>query len=224
MSAPRRTALVGAVAVLATLGCAGSASAHIQLNPTVVAPEDPVEFTVVVPSERPAHTTKVDLKLPDGVIPFAYGETPGWKRTTVEAANGSIDRVVWTGKLAKDGYGRFTFLAGTPAKTGTLTWKALQTYDDGTVARWIGTPDSESPAPVTRVVADAPRQNAGGEGTEAAAAPSAAGSSADAAAPTTLAAATDGDGDDWVGRGLGIAALLIALAAVAIAVRRPRRD
>ncbi|MEV4423726.1 DUF1775 domain-containing protein [Patulibacter sp. NPDC049589] len=221
--ARRRTALVTGAAVLATLGCAGTAGAHIQLTPSTVAPNDPVEFTVIVPSERPAHTTRVDLKLPPGVIPFAYGETPGWKRRLITASNGAIERVVWTGKLAEDGYARFTFLAGTPEKPATLTWKALQTYDDGTIARWIGSPDSDSPAPVTKVIAGAPRQNAGGEGesgTETAATAPDTGTPSTPDAPSTAVASAGDDGTDWLARGLGIAAVLIALAGAALAVRR----
>jgi uncharacterized protein YcnI len=232
MSRPRRTALPAVAAVLATLGWTGTAAAHVQLQPSVVAPEDPVEFTVLVPSERPAHTTKVDLKLPPGVLPFAYGETPGWKRRLVEADDGAIERVVWTGKLAKDGYARFTFLAGTPEKPTTLTWKALQTYDDGTVARWIGTPESESPAPVTKVVAGAPRQNAGGEGGGDAGGGAGDGAGggggpsagAGAAAPaTSVAASSDGDGTDGLARGLGIAAVVLGLVGVGLAARRRTR-
>jgi uncharacterized protein YcnI len=221
MSRARRSGLAATAAVLVTLGWTGTAAAHVQVRPSVVAPNDPVEFTVVVPSERSAHTTKVDLKLPAGVIPFAYGDTPGWKRRLITASNGAVERVVWTGRLAKDGYARFTFLAGTPEKPTTLTWKALQTYDDGTVARWIGSPDAESPAPVTKVLANAPRQNAGGEGGEASeAGTTEATTSAPvaAAAPATAAA----DDTDWVARGLGIAAVLVALAGTAFAVRAAR--
>lgn len=223
----RRAGLTATVALLATLGCAGAADAHIQLTPSTVAPNDPVEFTVIVPSERPAHTTKVDLKLPAGVIPFAYGDAPGWKRRLITTPNGAVERVVWTGRLAKDGYARFTFLAGTPEKPTTLTWKALQTYDDGTVARWIGSPDSDSPAPVTKVLADAPRQNAGGEGEEspASGATSAGGTSPSVGSAATTGAtpvaAADDDHTDWVARGLSIAAVLLGVAGVAIAVRRP---
>lgn len=215
---PGRRGPLAAATVLATLGCTGTAEAHVQLSPTVVAPGDPVEFTVVVPSERPAHTTKVDLKLPPGVIPFAYGETPGWKRELITASNGAIERVVWTGRLAEDGYARFSFLAGTPERPTTLTWKALQTYDDGTVARWIGSPESESPAPVTRVVADAPRQNAGGEGEAA----DPAATSTPAAEPAEATTTAGADGGDGLARGLGVAAVVLALVGVALAVRRPR--
>ncbi len=220
MSRARRHGLAATATVLVTLGWTGTAAAHVQVRPSVVAPNDPVEFTVVVPGERPAHTTKVDLKLPAGVIPFAYGDTPGWKRRLITASNGAVERVVWTGRLAKDGYARFTFLAGTPEKPTTLTWKALQTYDDGTVARWIGSPDAESPAPVTKVLADAPRQNAGGEGAEAGATEAA--TSAPAAGAVAPTAAAKADDTDWVARGLGIAAVLVALAGAALALRAAR--
>jgi len=211
----RRTArrLVGVGAAGILLAAPAGAQAHVQLRPTTVAPGDPVEFTVLVPSERPAHTTKVDLKLPAGVLPFAYGDAPGWRRRLVTAANGAVERIVWTGRLAEDGYARFTFLATTPERPTTLTWKALQTYDDGTVARWIGAPDAESPAPVTRVVAGHQRENAGGEGDSAAA-------GADAGSASVAADASD-DGPDWVARGIAIAALVVA--AVAAARLRRRR-
>ena len=141
-----------------------AAQAHIQVTPTVVAPDDPVKFTVLVPGEKTAQTTRVALKMPAGLLPFSYEDPPGWKRTLVKASNGGVDQVVWTGRLAADGFVEFSFLAGTPEKPGSLTWKALQTYSDGSVVRWIGAPDSEQPAPVTQVVGGAPKQNAGGEG------------------------------------------------------------
>jgi hypothetical protein len=92
-----------------------------------------------------------------------------------------------------------------PDRPGTLRWRALQTYADGAVVRWIGTPDSEHPAPVTRIVEGAAEQNAGGEGAQ--------GGAAVAEVPLTsrtAPSASDGDTDgaDWVARGLGIAALV----------------
>ena len=51
-------------------------------------------------------------------------------------------------------------------KPGTaLTFKALQTYDNGDIVRWIGAPDADTPAPqVTLTAADRQRRDdAGGE-------------------------------------------------------------
>jgi periplasmic copper chaperone A len=41
-----------------------------------------------------------------------------------------------------------------PDKAGTtLTFKAIQAYDNGKVTRWIGPPDAEEPAPQVEVTA-----------------------------------------------------------------------
>jgi uncharacterized protein YcnI len=220
-----RATIVGGIAVVATTVAAGSASAHVQVTPAVVAPGDPVEFTVLVPGERDTGTTKVDLKLPPGLIPFSFADVPGWKRRIVRAADGSAERIVWTGRAAPDGLLRFVFLAGTPEQPTTMEWKALQTYAGGYVARWIGAPDTDYPAAVTEVRVDAPRRNAGGEGatgSDGAAAPGSdagdaevrdAGATGTAGVDRPSETATTGGDADWVARGLGIAALVVGLAA-----------
>lgn len=152
-------AVFGATALVA----AAPAQAHIQVLPTEVAPADPVLFTILVPGETASGTSKVEMKVPAEVYPFAFEETPGWKRKLVEKPNGLIDRIVWTGKATPDGLVRFTFLAGTPENPGPIRWAAIQTYANGQEARWIGAPDSENPAPITVVSESAPRMNAGGE-------------------------------------------------------------
>jgi uncharacterized protein YcnI len=208
---------------------AGAASAHIQVSPTVAAPGDSVKFTVLVPGETGQETTKIELQIPKGVLVFSFGETPGWERQVVEAADASVGSVVWTGRLAADGFAEFSFLAATPDQPGTLKWSAVQTYADGEVVRWIGEPGSEEPAAVTELAADAPRQNAGGEGDEAtggegggAAETTATEPSEPEAAPEPTAAAAEDDsgGTDWLARGLGLLALAAGIVAIAVAVRR----
>jgi uncharacterized protein YcnI len=200
-------------AVAAILLAPATALAHIQVTPALVAPNDPVKFTVTVPGESDAETTKVELKLPSGLLPFSYSETPGWKRQLIMASNGAVDRVVWTGRIPHDGFVEFSFLAGTPEQAGELQFKALQTYSDGKVVRWIGAPESDQPAPVVKVQTGAPRQNAGGE------------SASDTPAPAPTAAATPSPADDESDRdplalALGGAGLLFGLAALAISLRR----
>ena len=137
------------------------------MTPAQAAPGDPVVFEVLVPGETDAHTTEVSLQIPEDVLPFSFEDVPGWRRTVENADDGSIAVVRWRGRLATDGFVRFGFLASTPEQEGELVWKAVQRYDDGEEAAWIGPPDSDNPAPVTRVSADAARVNAGGEGSEA---------------------------------------------------------
>jgi len=189
-----------------------AADAHVQIAPTVVAPNDPVKFTVLVPGERESETTKVDVKMPAELLPFSYEETPGWKRTLVKASNGGVDQIVWTGRLPRDGFVEFSFLAGTPPHTGEMAFKALQTYSDGTVVRWIGNPESEYPAPVVHVVAGATRENAGGEGHNPTAATSSSRSTPSAKSGST----------DWAARIVAIVAIA-AICVLAIEMRRLQR-
>jgi len=225
-----------------------AASAHVQVTPAQVAPGDAATFTVLVPNERDVPTTRVALQIPDGVIPFAFEETPGWERTEQQAADGSLESVTWTGSLPVGSFVRFAFLASSPEAEGTLTFPAVQTYEDGQEAAWIGPPDSDQPAPTVEVTSAAPSANAGGEGgEEAGGAATAPQTTVDDPATTETAAttATDessvagpadqpvsvvvDDSDEgtpaaaWVGVGLGAVALVAALAALAIALRgRPR--
>ena len=64
-----------------------------------------------------------------------------------------VSRMIWTAESDKDGIRPGQFLdfpisVQIPGEAGdTLTFKALQTYDNGEVVRWIGAPESEEPAP-----------------------------------------------------------------------------
>jgi uncharacterized protein YcnI len=202
------------------LATAAPAAAHVQVTPAEVAPSDPVKFELLVPGETDAHTVEVALQIPKGVLPFSFEDQPGWRRTMEQAADGSVGVVRWRGRLATDGFVRFAFLAATPDREGELVWKAVQRYDDGEEAAWIGPPDSDNPAAVTTVSASAPRQNAGGEGSEPA------GGEPDAepapAAPAAAAAGDDGGTSGTLGLVFGAAGLVLGAAALAVALRRRR--
>lgn len=192
----RRLGVALAAAGLGGLVAAAAAPAHVQVLPSRVAPSDPVLFTVLVPNESDTPTTTVELRFPDGIVPFSFEPVAGWERTERRAANGALQGVVWRGSLPVGSFVRFTFLAATPERPGELRWRALQTYADGTVVRWIGQPGSDEPAAVTVVAADAPRQNAGGEGAaeeppaETGPAPSETDAPPEPAPPTTTGAET----------------------------------
>jgi uncharacterized protein len=66
-----------------------------------------------------------------------------------------VSQVTWTGgKIAPGEFQDFPVSLQIPDKPGTtLTFKAVQTYDNGKVVRWIGPPDSEEPAPQVKVTA-----------------------------------------------------------------------
>jgi len=207
------------VALVAAGVFPAAAQAHIQVTPSTVAPGDAAKFTVLVPGERDSETVKVELQMPKGLLPFSYADPAGWKRSLVKAGDGSVERVVWTGRAPSDGFTEFAFLAGTPDKPGELEFKALQTYADGTVVRWIGAPDSDNPAAVVKVEASAAKQNAGGESGDGGTPP--APSLADAepgqgTAPQPFVA----DDNDTLPLILGAAGLALGLIALIVALRR----
>jgi uncharacterized protein YcnI len=212
-----------AVAAALLAVAAPAADAHVQVRPKEAAPDDPVLWTVLVPSEREAGTRQVELAVPKDVIPFSFEDQPGWTRRNRMNPDGSIKSIVWRGRTPGDGLATFRFLASTPEREGDIRWAALQTYNDGRIVRWIGDPASENPASVTTVTRTAARENAGGEG--AAGEGDAAAASAPASGANDAARAGDeaSDSTDWLARGLGIAALVVALSVAVVALRRRPR-
>jgi uncharacterized protein YcnI len=203
-----------AVALGALALAAAPASAHIQVRPTVAAPGDPVLFELIVPNEKDAKTVEVTLQVPKDVLPFSFEEPAGWTRTMKLNPDESIDTVTYKGKLAQDGFAQFSFLASTPEQEGEIVWKALQRYDDGSTVRWIGAPDSDNPAAVTKITKAAARENAGGEGANAAPTATATSSETSVSAQPAAAATTGDDGDSPLPLILSIAALVLAGAAL----------
>ena len=217
----RRALLVAAAVALVA---APAASAHVQVRPALAAPGDPVLFQVIVPNEKDAKTVEVTLQIPKDVLPFSFEEPEGWTRENQEGSDGSLESVTWKGELAEDGFARFSFLASTPEQEGEIVWKALQTYDDGSVSRWIGAPDSDNPAAVTTISDDAPRENAGGEGGEAESETPAAEATTQGEQPlatnTTPASAPVEDDDSPLPIILSVVALVLAAGALILQLVR----
>ena len=235
----RRSILAAAAAAL--LLAPTAAQAHVTLQPDTAPAGGFTRLDVRVPNERDdAGTTKVDVQLPPGFIAASYEPVPGWKvKVTRSKAEEPIDtgeglksdtqvsRITWTGD-GKQGIvqpGEFQdfglSLKMPEGKAGEkLAFKALQTYDDGQVVRWIGPEDADEPAPVVTLEAGSA---GGGHGAPAA---GAAGGSdqqaAPASAPAPAASSDDDGGTDTlaiVGVVLGALALIAALGALAAARR-----
>jgi len=236
-----RRSILAATAALALLAPA-AAQAHVTLQPDTAQAGGYTRLDVRVPNERDdAGTTKVDVQLPPGFLSASYEPVPGWdvEVTTrkaeqpIDAGEGlksdtEVDRITWTGRgdQGRIGPGEFqdfgVSLKMPDGEAGeALTFKALQTYEDGEVVRWIGPEDADEPAPVVTLTAAG---EGGGHG-----APAAAGGAApqqpSASAPT--AAATDDGGTDTlsiVAVVLAALALLAALGALAGARRKAAPD
>jgi uncharacterized protein len=163
-----------AIVTLALLLAAPAvAQAHVTLQPDEIPAGGFARLDVRVPSERDdASTVKVEVKFPPGFEFVSTEPMPGWttKVTKVRLAKpitndegeqvaDRVDTITWTGdgKQGKIGPGQFQdfgLSVGVPDEAGTsLTFKALQTYDDGKVVRWIGPPKAEEPAPQVKLLA-----------------------------------------------------------------------
>jgi periplasmic copper chaperone A len=152
-----------ACAVAAAFALASPAFAHVTVHPNALPSGGFTVINVRVPNERPkAATTRVDVKFPSGFIFLSYARVPGWstkvlyrklaKPVTVfgEKFTQEVDRVVWSGgRIAPGQFAELPLSVAMPgAPSGTvLTFKAVQTYSNGEVVRWIGSPDAETPAP-----------------------------------------------------------------------------
>ena len=143
--------LVLPVAAGGALTLAGSAFAHAEVSPPIVAAKKGQLFTLAVPTEKEnAETTVVEITPPSGFSIDSFAPAAGWKReaqTTGTGENTVVQKVTWTGgKVPTEEEAVFQFLASTDAAK-TYTFKVRQTYSDGTVVDWSGPESSDTPAP-----------------------------------------------------------------------------
>lgn len=154
-----------ALALIVTIALAipATANAHITLQPDEAAAGEFTTLDVRVPNEGsdPA-TTRVSLRFPPGFFYALYQAVPGWsvKVKWQEPQGSEVRDITWIAKSDSTGIqaGQFqNFPIGTqlPGEVGdTLTFKAIQTYANGAVVRWVGGPESQRPAPRVVVTDD----------------------------------------------------------------------
>ena len=152
----RKAVLTGAVAALAALVFAASASAHARMSPSISLSNELQLYSLGIPTEKAnAFTTKIVLTLPTGFSIDSFVPSPGWKRAeqaTGSGDNAVITQVTWSGgHVPTEEDSLFQFLAQ-PAKSGTYTFTVQQTYSDGSIVNWSGPESSENPSPTIKVV------------------------------------------------------------------------
>jgi periplasmic copper chaperone A len=160
----RRIAIAAAAASMLLVPAA--AQAHVSIHPNEVPAGSFATLGIRVPNESEnANTVKLAVQMPPGFIDVSPEYMPGWNvevKTSklakpVQTDDGEVTEqvkeIVWSGKAAEGKIPPGQFLdfpisTEIPGKEGEeLTFKVLQYYDDGEVVRWIGSPDSEEPAP-----------------------------------------------------------------------------
>jgi periplasmic copper chaperone A len=167
--------LAAVVTAAAVIGLsAGVAAAHVTIQPSTAAQGSFSKLTFRVPNEESsADTTQLEVQFPpDHPIPsVSVQPVDGWtyKVTTTKLAQPmktddgevteAVSDIVWSGGTIKPGeFQEFSVSAGPlPTDVSQLEFKAVQTYSNGDVVRWIedtppGGPEPEHPAPVLTLV------------------------------------------------------------------------
>jgi uncharacterized protein YcnI len=165
-----RALLVAGGAVTGVLALAGTAFAHVTITPGSAPQGSTAELTFKVPNEEStAATVEVQLQVPTAhpIAQFLVEPVPGWSVSVqtvtlpkpIVTDDGSfttaVSEVTWTGgKIAPGQFQDFSVSADPlPSGISQLVFKAVQTYSNGDVVRWIdlpqaGQPEPEHPAPV----------------------------------------------------------------------------
>lgn len=238
----KSAAVALAVALAAVLPA--TAAAHVSVVPKTAPAGSYTVLDVRVPNERDDKpTTGVDLKLPPGFVAASFEPVPGWQvrvvreqlSTPIETENGPISeqvsRIVWSGgEIPPGAFQDFPISVQIPDRVGSeLTFKALQTYAGGEVVRWIGAPDSDTPAAQVEVVAPAGQGEGAGAGHGAADEGGGGGESGAAGDPKPLVSQSQvslPEDDDaskglaYAGLAAGVVGLLLGAAALLVALRR----
>jgi uncharacterized protein YcnI len=220
--------VVGTLAVFAVLvAIAGPAFAHVTVDPASAPQGAEITLGFRVPNEMAnAGTVQVQIFFPSdhpilGVLPQSV---PGWHDTThterlnppVQTDDGLltdyVSEVDWAGGPIAPGHFQEFFVLAQSLPTGTdqVVFKALQTYSNGAVVRWIdpvstANPDPANPTPILHLTAPT------GTSTSA----SSASTPASGDDSTALIVGTIGLVVGALGLAAGVGALVVA--------RRPRR-
>ncbi|MFJ2743126.1 YcnI family protein [Streptomyces sp. NPDC087440] len=248
MNANRRTRIsrlsaVGVAAAASVVVLAGPAFAHVSVQPVGAAAKGGyATVNVKVPNERDnASTVKLEVSFPvkehplTSVMPQAV---PGW---TVEVEKAKLDKplkvhgkeikeavskITWTGgKIGPGEFQQFPLSLGQlPEDADQIVLKAIQTYDNKEVVRWIeepkeGQPEPQSPAPVLKLTAPAADGHGAAPADDKAKDSKAADTHADDKKETAAAASSS----DTTARVLGIVGIIVGVAGVAFGVLAGRR-
>jgi len=223
------------VAAGALLASAVPAFAHVTVQPGSVQQGGYSAAAFRVPNESDtASTVKVEVNLPLD-HPMASVRTqpvPGWTAVLEKSkldkpldSHGqqiteAVSKITWTAnegtKIGPGQYQDFSVSLGAlPTDTDTLTFKALQTYDNGDVVRWIeeaedGQPEPSKPAPTLKLA-------------KAAATGAAADHHSADSSGTEQAAASGAKGSDSTARTLGVVGIVVGVVGAALGVAGLRR-
>ncbi|MFF4848342.1 YcnI family protein [Streptomyces sp. NPDC001194] len=229
-----RVSFAAALAAGSVLVLSGTAFAHVSVQPGDAVKGGYATINFKVPNERDnASTTQLEVNFPvdqplTSVMPQ---DIPGWtvtiekskldKPLTVHGkqVNEAVTKVTWSGgKIEPGKFQQFPVSVGKlPDNADQMVFKAIQTYDNNEVVRWIeetkaGAAEPQNPAPVLKLTAAKAADDHHDDGDKNAAAKDDKGH--DEAAKSA---------SDTTARALGVAGIVIGLGGVAFGVASRRR-
>jgi periplasmic copper chaperone A len=180
-----RAATVAALTVIAAIGFASPALAHVEVSGTDTTQGGEGVLTFRVPTESDtAATTELLVTLPDStpIVSVATQPKPGWTATVTKKnlpspqkdADGNVvtqyvSQVDWKADNPQaatpaNQFDMFAISAGPLPKQASITLPALQTYSDGHTVNWnetaaTGQAEPEHPAPVLTLTSSSADEN-----------------------------------------------------------------
>ncbi len=242
MLRPRRRPLVISLTVgTVALTLAGPAFAHVTVNPSTAEQGGYSKLTFRVPTESDnASTTKVQVFFPTDqpLASVSVKPHPGWTATVkkskladpIESDDGdvteAVSQITWragsaTTAIKPGEFDEFDVSVGPLPKAKSMQFKALQTYSDGDVVRWIqpqveGQEEPEHPAPLLQLLP-------AGSSTSAASSGGDQGAGSGTKGVSVSAQAEPDNGRATTALVLSIIAVVLAAGAATVALLRRRR-
>lgn len=234
----RRTLILIAASSTIVIAAALPASAHVTVDPDSAPKGGEITLGFRVPNEEPtAGTVKVQIFFPGDhpILGIDPESVPGWTDTIVTSPlsppittddgtiSSYVSEVTWSGgPIAVGHFQEFHVLAQTlPSDTDQVVFKALQTYADGTIVRWIdpvtaGAPAPDHPTPILQLT--------GSSDAGSSAAPTSSIAATAQASPGGSTTNAAGNNDDnalsVIALAVGIVGIIIGATALVIARRR----
>jgi uncharacterized protein YcnI len=229
------------------LAAAGPAVAHVTTDPASAPQGGEITLGFRSPNEEAnAEVTQLEVDFPTDtpLLGVDVEPVPGWTAKVSEASLNppvqtvdgpvaqAVSQIVWTagagGGTPPGQFQQFDVLVQRlPTRTNQVVFKALQTYSDGTIARWIDPvtadhPDPDHPTPILTLTPPDAGAGAAVPSTTSTA-PSPSSRAADASGLATTGSMSSARTIGIIGLAVGSVGLLVAVVAV-VAVVTGRRD
>ena len=138
------------VAAVLLIG-AGIAFGHVTIQPKQSTVGKSEKYTMKVPTEKFVPTVRIEIQFPDALIVSSFEPKPGWMIEEKKDALGRLIGATLIGSIPPGESSEFYFAGRNPSEEGTLSWKVIQIYQDGSKSEWTGTAGSRTPAPVVEL-------------------------------------------------------------------------